>query len=210
MMSETIRLVATVGILTGLAACDDATGPAEGRGQVEVAAVGDSESASSSSASESASTAESSGEAEGTVHFSARVYLLTESGQWVEVTERAAQEATVDASGRGEAQAFASAELDAQSYTRVRVVFDEVRADVTGGVTLGVGGMLTGEVRVDAGGSSEPAVVEREVEVRVNSGGTSRVIVDLNSSAWLSGASAETRTVSRAEFENAVLIRSEG
>jgi hypothetical protein len=86
------------------------------------------------------------------------------------------------------------------------VVLEEVSANVTGGVQLSAGGALQGEVRVGAEGSSEPAVVERDVEVRVSAGGTTRLVVDLNADAWLSRADAESRTVARSELESAVRV----
>lgn len=198
------RLVVTVAVLGGFAGCDDATTPAGTAGRVEVEVVGDRDHSTATDATPSSQTADS-GTAEGTIQLRARVYLWTEADSWLELTGHAAQAATVDASG-GSATAIASADVASRSYARVRVVLEEVRANVTGGVQLSSGGALQGEVRVGAEGSTEPAVVERDLEVRVSAGGTTRLVVDLDADAWLSRADAETRTVARSELESAVRV----
>lgn len=203
-MSRTTRVVATVAVLGGFAGCEEGTTPAEPTGRVEVETIGDRDGASSA-ATRSSSTSDSGGAAEGTIDIRARVDLWTQANGWVELDGGAAHAARVDASGASTASLLA-AEVEARSYARVRVVFEEVRANVTGGVQGGAGAALEGEVRVGADGSSDPAVVERAVEVRVSGGGTTRLVVDLNADAWLSKADPQTRTVARSELESAVRV----
>lgn len=205
-MNSTTRIIMAGLVTAGLTACDEATGPATETGQVEAAAIGDG-SASSASTSPSDGARTSTAGSEGTVHFRARVYLRTETGQWLEVTNGAAAAGAVRASGSDGAKVFASSAMQARSYTRVRVVFDEVRAETTGGVQVGVGSAVSGEVQVDMAGGG--ATVEREIEVRVRGGSTTRLVVDLNSSAWMTRADAHTGAVSRSDFEGAVRVRSE-
>lgn len=201
-MTKMTMVLAAALSLPALTGCDEATGPS-GQGEVEVMVTGDSE---SSSAAISPSRYGTSGSgAEGTVDVRARVYLLAEAGQWVEVTQGGAAEATVSASGSGGGAMLARARVDGRSYGRVRVVFERVEADVSGGVVVGVGSLLQGRVTVDLAGGGQ-AVVEREVDVTVRSGSSAELTIDLNSDAWLSRANAETRTVSRADFEAAVRV----
>lgn len=209
-MNRSAKMVLAVLVSTGAVACDDATGPGEGNGQVELAAVGDGDPSSSSAAtspSEPGTSASTTG-SEGTVHFRARVYLWTDAGQWVEVTNGAAAAGSVAASGNGGATVLASSSVRARSYTRARVVFEEVRAEMTGGVHLDAGTTVSGELKVEMGGGGR-ATVEREIDLRVRSGSTARLVIDLNSNAWMTLADAQSRTVSRSDFESAVRVRSQ-
>jgi cytoskeletal protein RodZ len=198
--------VVGMALLLGLAGCEESTGPEESA-TIRLAAVGDVEAGPSTSrgASDSQAVLASDGSAQGTVQFTARVYVQSNSGAWVAVMEQAAQSVTVDASGRGGTQVIASESLEARSYNRVRVVFERVNANVTGGIQLGIGGLLTGAVQVNLGSDSE-VVVEREVEVNAQTGSTTTIVINLNADAWLSKADAQAKAVSEAEFQSAVRI----
>lgn len=191
-------------LLAALAGCSEATGPSGGDSTVRVAAIGDDASASQQQGAQGATYTQALSGAEGTVTFRARVYVRSDAGTWVSLTERAAQQATVDASGRGGAQVFATSAVSAGSYSRVRVEFEEVRANVTGGIRIGAG-LLSGTVRVDLEGDNR-VVVEREVDVRAEAGATTQLLVNLNADAWLRQASAQSQTVSEAAFQSAVAI----
>lgn len=200
-MTRMMTMLTAALAIPALLGCEDATGP-DRQGEVEVTVIGD---AGASSAASGPSFYRSSGSgAEGTVDVSARVYLLAESGEWVEVTDGTAARTTVNASG-GAGSTFARSRVEGRSYGRVRVVFERVEADVSGGLEVGLGSTLVGTVTVDAAGSGG-AVVEREIDLEVRSGSSATLTIDLNSDAWLSRASAETRTVSRADFEAAVRV----
>lgn len=211
-MLRIARGVLLAGVSLALVACEGTvTGPGgEGDATFQARAIGDggADGAQASAAGEGWSGTQAArdaeGEAQGTVSFEARLFVRTDAGSWLEITPRSAQGATVDASGRSASEVFASGRVDAGSYNRVRVVFERVEADVTGGITIGTG-LLTGRIQVDLGGGGE-AVVERNVDVTVESGSSATLLVDLNSDAWLSSASSRTRTVSRANFESAVRV----
>jgi hypothetical protein len=198
-------------LVLGLSACGDTTGPG-GAGEMRISAVGDESSAAAgSSSSESmASGSESNGTtagAEGTVDFRARVYVRTSAGEWIEVTRRGAESASVRASGTGEAALVTSARVAAGSYDRVRVRFEEVNANVTS-FRVGVGTLLSGSFHVSSEGG-HAATVERDGSFEIRGGSSARLLIDLNSGAWLSRANAQTRAVSRADFESAVRLRVE-
>lgn len=186
----------------GLGACDDVTAPGEGA-TLQVAAQGDDASASRSLAGEGARFTQALSGVEGTVEFRARVYTRTDAGMWVELTGREAQRVVVDASGRGGAEVFATAGVRARGYSHVRVVFEEVKADLSGGIHVGAG-LLSGTVRVEM--KSDSVVVERKVDVEVDAGESATVLVNLNADAWLGSANTETRTASEAAFRSAVAI----
>ncbi len=195
----------TVALVAALGACDSATGPGE-RTTMEVAVQGDGSGASSSTSTVSSTHSQSfaSGSAEGTIDFRARVWIRTNTSQWVELTQSAAKRAVVDASGRQGAQTFVTTQVEARSYNRVRIEFEEVQANVTGGLFVG-SGLLSGVIRVDIQ-SGNRATVERDIEINTEAGSTTRLVLDLNASQWLSRANAQAKTVSRAEFESAVRV----
>jgi hypothetical protein len=198
-------------MVIGLSACDDTTGPG-GAGEMQISAVGDESSApaGSSSSEGTASGGEQSstdGSAEGTVDFRARVYVRTTAGEWIEVTKRGAESARVQASGTSQAALVTSARVAAGSYDRVRVRFEEVNANVTS-LRIGVGTLLTGSFHVQAEGG-HAGTVERDGSFEIRGGSSARLLIDLNSGAWLSRANTQTRAVSRADFESAVHLRVE-
>jgi hypothetical protein len=196
------RMLMAGGVAVALAACDGATGTMAGESTMEVAVRGDD--APATSAQPADDTRYSHTSAEGTVTFRARVYARTSTGGWVELTNGAAQQAVVDASGHAAAQAFTTSRVQAGAYTHLRVVFDDVRANLSGSLQVGTG-LLTGEVRVTAQ-SGNQIVVERQVNASATAGGTTRVLVNLRSSAWMNQADAQAKTVSEAAFRSAVLV----
>lgn len=138
--------------------------------------------------------------AQGTIEFRARVYVQSTTSGWVELTNNAASSGSVNASGHGDAVAFVSSRVDAESYNRVRIIFQDVDANVTAGA-----GLLTGNVSVDLAGDGQ-VVVEREVNVSASTTATTQLLINLNADAWLNQANATTRTVSEASFRNAVAV----
>lgn len=194
-------MVLGAAVLATAAGCDGATGP-DGGGTLEFAAVGDGAGAAEAAAPSYALMGQS--EAEGEVEFAARAWVRTEGGDWLEVTPGAAGAAVVRASSGAAAEVFARAELPEGRYDRARVTFERVEANVTRGITIGVGNVIEGRVSVEVGGG---ATVERSVEVEIATHGTTRVLLDLNAGSWLSRADAEARTVGRADFESAVAIQ---
>lgn len=203
-MKKTTSTLAAALVLA-LAACDgDATGTGSGDARLQVAARGDDAPASQSLSARDWAPSYSHSSAQGTIDFRARVYVQSSTSGWVELTNQAASAASVAASGHGEAVAFASSRVQAGSYNRVRVVFEEVDAHLSGSLQV-TGGLLTGTVSVNLESDGQ-VVVEREVNVSARSGATTQLLLNLNADAWLGRASAQTRTVAEAEFRNAVQV----
>ena len=203
-MKKTTSTLAAV-LTLALAACDGNPTGSGGNGdaQLQVAARGDDAPASQSvSPTEGGSYTHTS--AQGTIDFRARVYVQSSTSGWVELTNGAAGAAQVAASGHGEAVAFAGGRVKAGSYNRVRVVFEDVDANLSGGLQVSTG-LLTGSVSVNLESDGQ-VVVEREVSVSASAGAASRIVINLNADAWLNSANAQTRTVSETEFRNAVRI----
>lgn len=193
-------------LVMALAACDgDVTGSGSGDARLQVSARGDDAPASQSVSVRDGAPSYTHTSAQGTIDFRARVYVQSSTSGWVELTNQAASAASVAASGHGEAVAFASSRVEAGSYNRVRVVFEDVDANISGGLQLSTGGLLTGSISVNLESDGQ-VVVEREVNVSASSGATTQLVLNLNADAWLTRANATTRTVSEAEFRNAVQI----
>lgn len=201
-MRTITRTILSAALALGLGACENGATAPEGSGTLQVAAQGGDGGAARSTSAEG--TRFSRAGAEGTVDFTARVYARTGAGSWVELTRRGAEHVVVDASGRAGAQAVTTAQVAAGGYDRVRVVFEDVRASSSTGISL-VAGVLVGSVSVDLR-SDHQVVVERPVSAEVRAGGSATLLIDLNAGAWMNRADAQTRTVSEADFQSAVTV----
>ncbi|HEU0054012.1 MAG TPA: hypothetical protein VFQ39_12590 [Longimicrobium sp.] len=187
-------------LVAALGACESATGPGAEDGPVmEVAARGEDAPAASVSPDGGAPRFTHTA-SRGSVEFRARVYVRSSAGGWAELTDGAFQRASVDAGGHGSSQIFAGSRVEAGTYDRVRMVFDEVNADITASVTVG-GASLTGNVSVATGDS---LVVERTIQAQASAGFTTQLLLNLNADAWLSRVNLATRTVSAADFASAI------
>ena len=204
-MKKTYATLFTVALAAALGACGDATGVSgSGNSRMQVSAVGDNAGAAQQMSPDGGAPSYQTTTAEGTVQFRARVYVQTDAGQWVELTSGAAQQATVDASGRAGAVVLATSRVEAGAYARVRVVFESVDASLNGSLSVSTG-LLSGTVRVDTQGDGS-VTVERQVSAHASAGGTTSLLINLNSDVWLNQASATSKTVSEAAFAAAVAV----
>lgn len=94
-------------------------------------------------------------------------------------------------------------EVPEGSYTRVRLAFSRVEAEVTEGLLIG-GIPLLGRVAVEIGDG--PLVMEVPVRVVVREEVPSTLVVDLRAAAWLGATDPLTRRIAAAEFRSAVEV----
>jgi hypothetical protein len=128
-----------------------------------------------------------------------RVYLFRDAtGDWLEVTD-GVRDQTLDLRVPTERR-VAVRFLPEGRYSRVRIVFQRVEANVTSGLSV------PGTYRVDVGAGGS-VTVEREAAVEVVASRGFDMILDLNSTTWLASASSSTRTVSATAFRNAIAVR---
>lgn len=201
-MKKSLSLAAAA-LAFALGACDNPAG--SGDSNVQVLARGDDPAAGQASRSAAdGAPSFSHTSAEGTIDFRARVYVYSSTSGWVEVTEASRAAGSVAASGHGEAETVARGRVEAGSYSRVRVVFEDVDAHLSGSLLVSTG-LLTGSVAVNLESDGQ-VVVEREASVTVSSDATSRILINLNADAWLNSANAQSRTVSEAAFASAVRV----
>lgn len=142
--------------------------------------------------------------AEGWLIVVLRTYLQADAtGEWIEITD-GPRDLTLDLRGETERRAGVRL-LSSGRYTRLRVVFERVEADVQGGLVVD-GVPLTGVVSVDLGAGGT-LTVERELAVDVVRDGSLDVAINLNARVWLATASPVTRTVAAAALQGAVAVQ---
>ncbi|HEY0025474.1 MAG TPA: DUF4382 domain-containing protein [Longimicrobium sp.] len=203
-MKKTTLSLTAAALALFLAACDN---PAGSDSNVQVLARGDDATAGSQSVAEADGPRYSHSTAQGTIDFQARVYVYSSTSGWLEVTEASRAAGSVAASGHGEAQTVARGRVEAGSYSRVRVIFEDVDANLSGSLAVSTG-LLSGSVAVNLESDGQ-VVVERDANVTVSADATSRILINLNADAWLNSANAQTRTVSEAAFRSAVRVTAE-
>lgn len=205
-MKKTHATLFAVAAAAVLGACSDSTGVSgSGNATMQASAIGDGNGTTNSVAAAPGQAPRfATTTANGTVDFRARVYVQTQAGGWVELTNNAAQHAVVDASGQAGAVVLATSHVEAGTYTHVRVVFEQVNANLSGSLQISTG-LLSGSVNVDTQGDGS-VTVERTIAANVNAGATSHLLINLNSDVWLNQASATTHTVSETAFASAVQV----
>lgn len=148
------------------------------------------------------STASASG-VEGELSFDAAAWLVTAEGEEVPITD-----GQVTATFRMESSdevLLGRVDVDARSYTAVRVAFSRVEADVEGGVVIN-GEPFVGPVSVQMGSASQ-VVVERAIDLTVRPRSTQTIVVDLDAHQWLPATVLPGRTVPALIFSAAVDVR---
>lgn len=124
-------------------------------------------------------TALAAAQPQGTISFDARMSLVSQDGEVVPLT-RTGTAAQVRIEGTDTAL-VATGRVQAVSYTRARVVFTRVTANVTGGLSVG-GISLTGIVNVGIA-PGDSVVVEAPIAMAAS--GKQTLVVDLDASDWL-------------------------
>lgn len=197
-------------LMLGLAGCGKEV-VVGGQKHVDTGATGDGTPEGSASGTRAPSFAKAlsggiaaavAGRAQGTITFDARVSLLA-SGVGAVPLGSSPATATVRIDGSDTVR-VATGAVPTARYTAVRVTFTRVQANVTGGLVLGgVGATGLFTVSILPGDS---IVVERAVDLGAPDADT-RLLVDLDASAWLGTANPLTRLVAAATFRDAVKVR---
>lgn len=117
---------------------------------------------------------------EGEVEAEFRMYLVSETGALVELTEGEAR-VRVDLEGVEEPE-VASRLIDATGYSALRIVFTEIEAEVDAGLFIN-GVEVTGPIRVEL--EDLTLTVDRALELDLSENEVVEVLVDLNAASWL-------------------------
>ncbi len=187
-------------ILFPLAACDDdsPTTPPDGEQGTMEAVVQDDGGAQSPA---QAWATEGSGEVSGQFEGQARVEVMVD-GAWQQVSGLADMNA--EAELQGGASTMGTATVEARTYDRVRVVVSNANADVDAGSEIGIGPIETSISLTIAGGGD--AVIEYNQPVTVQADANTRLVLHLNSQAWLTEDALEAGAVTSAAFESAATV----
>lgn len=195
-------------LAVGAAGCGpELLGGAQREGEVRAVATSD-EGGDASRAPDgqrpSASVAGTSAAAvEGELSITAAVWLVADDGTVVPISQSQVP-ATFVVEGDDEAL-VGRADVEARSYTKVRVEFTDVSMFVTGGLIIQEQPIL-GPVSVNLG-SSGSVLVERPIQLTLEARTTRTVVIDLDAHEWLQSTVLPSLTVPGATFASAVEIR---
>jgi hypothetical protein len=139
---------------------------------------------------------------EGQVTVTATVQLLHSSGPVMDLTPSGAFVGTADLEGSQE-PLVASEIVLAGQYEAVRIMFEEVTADVTGGLEID-GLPFVGQVTVDLSGGD--LLVMRTLDLDVLEGEQAAFVIDLDADAWVPLLDVLTGTVLATDFASAVSV----
>lgn len=182
-----------------LAACDDEdpTGPDDGTARGTVSAAIEDEGAAAQAASAAAVQSAVSGSMSGT----ARAFIYSDADGWTSVGTRSG--ATLELQGSDTATVATNDQVEAGTYTRVRLVLDGFDAEVDAGVVVG-GVALDTEVVVEMGGADGQVEIVKDVApFQVTTDGTLHIRFDLNSETWLDAQAVESEIAADADIEAA-------
>jgi hypothetical protein len=185
--------------LLPLAACgdDDPTGPGTEQGTMEAVVRDGGAAQAAAGVPSSQQTNEVSGQFEGQMRIEVRV-----DGAWQTVS--GLSNVTIDAELRGGDSAAGSATVQARTYERARIIVSNASADVDAGSTIGVGPIEVDVTVTIAGGGD--VVIEYNQPVTVQAQGTTRLVLDLNSEAWLTSNAVQAGAVTSAAFQSAASV----
>lgn len=195
----TAATVFTALAVLSLTACDDdsPTDPGTEAGTME-AAVRDGSSGQSIALSEiGAQTENVSGQFEGQATVQVEV-----DGTWRDVEGMTSLNANAEL--RGGESTMGSTTVEARTYDRVRIVVTNANADVDAGSDVGAGPIQVDVSLAIAGGGE--VIVEYNQPVTVQANATTRLVLDINSQAWLTSDAVQAGAVTRAAFEGAATV----
>ena len=202
--STRIAAAATLALLVPLTACsddDNGMGP-EATGSVE-AAVMDGGAGSTADVVGGTRASVSSASADGSFRADARVEVSLDGDSWVDIGETSDLDVALQS---GEAQTVGTADLAAQTYSKVRVVLTNAEAEVLAGSTIGAG-PISADLTIDVdGGADGQVVLEFDRSITVRADERTELLFDLNSGAWLDDQAIQAGAVSEAEVQSAASL----
>lgn len=192
-----------------LAACGNLT--AGGVGEVSVALSGDAPDAALLAGSSSAAapapgapslTNHDGGAPEGEVEAEFTLFLVSESGSVLQLGGDRIR-LRVDVSGRNELDAVDAQQVPPARYTELQVLFSEIEAEIDRGLVID-GVEVTGRIEVEL--EDLTLLVIRSIDLTVEGGGSSNLVVDLNAPAWLQFVDPVTQIVNEAAFADLIAV----
>ncbi len=139
---------------------------------------------------------------EGEVRAAFFLYLETAAGSSVSLSEDEIR-VRLDIQGRQEIDAVDRMPVTATQYTRMRIVFTDIRVEVADGLIIN-GEPVVGEVRVEL--KDTTLTVTRPLNLDVGDGESVFLLIDLNANAWLQAVDPVLKVIEEDVFGNAVSV----
>lgn len=142
---------------------------------------------------------------EGTLTGEAEAYLSVDGETWVDIGSVEQVRLRLQS---GDSARVTEASVPADTYSHVRIVLRDAVATVQAGAELG-GIFVETDLSLQLGGDGEVVVEKQLAPFEVGAGGETRLIVDLNSNAWVTQESAERGSVSEADVAASIRVQVE-
>ncbi len=199
-------LAALAFLLPFTAGCgDDATGPnGDDEGTARAVVTDDPNSGSASVAPGDARFSQSftGAQFEGTFSGQAQVQISVDGETWIDLGS--AQNVSFAMQSNEQAVVHASANVPAQTFTRVRLILSNGQATVVSG---SVGTIpITTQVQIMVAGGSE-IMIEKALSVDISAGSETTVVFDLNSESWVNETNVQSQAATAAEVASATTVR---
>ncbi len=189
--------------------CDDDITGAEETGPMQ-AYVNDNPSSAGAVSSEPAANrapAATSLQYSGSLDADAQVAISADGQSWIELGPAHSISAELQASGEG-ADVHGEVRVPVGTYSHVRLVLDDARANVAAGSTLG-GLLISATLSLRLGSESRVTIEKSIPPFEVTAGSRTRIHWTMNSHQWMSEEKAEEEEVEEEEVEQAAEARSE-
>ena len=207
--SERPRWAQSLALVLTLAACGNLTGGGVGEATLSVTgnvpppipAPQSSLVATAGPVAPSSHEPDEADEAQGSVHVRFLVSLVSERGSETRLGDEEI-EIEVDLQGADEPPVVKEL-IPAVRYTELRIVFTEIKAEVSDGLIIN-GQLVTGGVHVEL--EDLALLVTRPIDLDVGHGQSVSLLVDLNAPAWLTAVDPITRTINESVFADLVNV----
>lgn len=130
------------------------------------------------------------------------IYLETATGGSTSLSENEIR-IRLDVQGRQEVDAVDSMVIPATQYSQMRIVFTDIRVDVSDGLIIN-GVPVVGEVRVEL--KDTIFTVTRPVNLDVGEGESVFLLLDLNANTWLQAVDPVLKVIAEDVFGDAISV----
>lgn len=144
----------------------------------------------------------SAGEVEGQVEADFYLFLETAAGTAVPLSQDEIQ-VRLDIKGRQEIDAVDRLPVLATQYSRLRIVFSDIRVEVSAGLIIN-GVPVLGEVRVELDDTT--LTVVRPLSLDVADGQDVFLLLDLNVNTWLQAVDPVLKVINEAAFADVISV----
>jgi hypothetical protein len=157
--------------------------------------------APSTSALDGPARAEGDEPPEGQIEAELLLYLVSESGAEVSLTDNEL-ELSVDLGGVEQDETLPK-EIPVDTYTSLRIVFLQIEVQVDAGLVIG-GVPVTGPIDIKL--ESDSLSVSKPVNLQLDEAERAEILVDLNATSWLQAVDPTTSSVDASVFADLIAV----